>query len=38
MPPGGDRFPANKIETLRQWIAAGALKNSGAKAEVKKPQ
>jgi hypothetical protein len=37
MPPGGDKIAANKLETLRQWIAAGALKNSGAKAEIKKP-
>ncbi|MGO9115530.1 MAG: c-type cytochrome domain-containing protein [Thermoguttaceae bacterium] len=37
MPPGGDKIPANKIEILRQWIAAGALKDSGAKAEIKKP-
>ena len=37
MPPRGEKIPANKIETLRQWIAGGALKDSGAKAEVKKP-
>jgi WD40 repeat protein len=37
MPPGGDKIAANKIETIRQWIAGGALKNSGAKVEVKKP-
>ena len=37
MPPSGDKIPAEKIEILRQWIAGGALKDSGAKAEVKKP-
>lgn len=37
MPPGGDKLPAAKLETLRQWIAAGAIKDSGAKVEVKKP-
>ena len=37
MPPSGDKIPADKLETLRQWIAGGALKDSGAKAEVKKP-
>jgi len=37
MPPGGDKIAANKLETLRQWIAGGALKDAGAKAEVKKP-
>ena len=37
MPPSGDKLPADKLEILRQWIAGGALKNSGAKAEVKKP-
>ena len=37
MPPNGDKIPAAKLETLRQWIAGGALKDSGAKAEVKKP-
>ena len=37
MPPRADKIPADKIETLRQWIAGGALKDSGAKAEVKKP-
>ncbi len=36
MPPGGDKIAANKIETIRQWIAGGALKDSGAKVEVKK--
>ena len=37
MPPRADKLPANKLEILRQWIAGGALKDSGAKAEVKKP-
>ena len=37
MPPKGDKIPADKLEILRQWIAGGALKDSGAKAEVKKP-
>ena len=37
MPPSGDKLPADKLEILRQWIAGGALKDSGAKAEVKKP-
>ena len=37
MPPRGDKIAAAKLETLRQWIAAGALKDSGAKAEIKKP-
>jgi hypothetical protein len=37
MPPGGDKIAANKIETIRQWIAGGALKDAGAKAVIKKP-
>ena len=37
MPPGGGKIPAEKIEILRQWIAGGALKDSGSKAVVKKP-
>ena len=27
MPPGGDKIADAKIETLRQWIAGGALKD-----------
>ena len=37
MPPKVDKLPTAKLEIVRQWIAAGALKDSGAKAEVKKP-
>ncbi len=37
MPPNADKLPAEKLETLRQWIAGGALKNAGAKAEIEKP-
>jgi WD40 repeat protein len=36
MPPSGDKIPADKIEILRKWIAAGALKDSGSKVAVKK--
>lgn len=37
MPPRGEKLPADKLEILRQWIAGGALKDSGARAEIKKP-
>jgi hypothetical protein len=37
MPPNGAKLPAEKLETLRKWIAAGALKDFGSKAAVKKP-
>ena len=37
MPPNGDKIPADKMETLRQWIAAGVLEGFRRKAEVKKP-
>jgi hypothetical protein len=37
MPPGGGKIPADKIDIIRQWIAGGALKDSGSKAVVKKP-
>jgi hypothetical protein len=37
MPPDGNKIPAEKIEIIRQWIAGGALKDSGSRAAVKKP-
>ena len=37
MPPSGDKIPAAKIEILRQWIAGGALRDSGSKVVIKKP-
>lgn len=37
MPPNADKLPPAKLEIIRQWIVGGALKNSGATAEVKKP-
>jgi len=35
MPPKTDKLPAAKLEIIRQWIAAGALRDSGSKAEAK---
>ena len=32
MPPKSNRIAAEKIETIRQWLAGGALENSGSKA------
>ena len=37
MPPNGGKLPAEKIDIIRQWIAGGALKDSGSKAAAKKP-
>lgn len=35
MPPKTDKLPAAKLEIIRQWIAGGALRDSGSKAEAK---
>lgn len=38
MPPKQDKLPAAKLEVIKKWIAGGALKDSGSKAEIaKKP-
>jgi WD40 repeat protein len=34
MPPKSPMIAAENIETIRQWIAAGALENSGSKAKI----
>lgn len=34
MPPKTDKLPAAKLEVIRQWIAMGALRDSGSKAEA----
>jgi hypothetical protein len=34
MPPKAPMIAAESIETIRQWIAAGALENSGSKAKI----
>ncbi len=36
MPPGQDKLPAAKLETIKAWIAAGALENNGSVAKMKK--
>ncbi len=36
MPPNQDRLPDAKLEVIRQWIAGGALKDSGSTAKAKK--
>src|SRR5580704_12510106 len=38
MPPKSAMIPAEKIETIRQWLATGALENSGSKAIAAKPK
>ncbi len=35
MPPKTDKLPAAKLEIIRQWIAGGALRDSGSKVEAK---
>jgi len=37
MPPKTDKLPQAKLAVIKQWILDGALKDSGAKAEVAKP-
>ena len=37
MPPEADKLPAEAIEALRRWIAAGAPERDGAAAPKKKP-
>jgi hypothetical protein len=37
MPPNAEKISDVKVELLRQWILGGLLKDSGSKAEVKKP-
>ncbi len=37
MPPNSGKIADAKIELLRKWISAGALKDSGSKVEAKKP-
>src|SRR5438552_4047979 len=34
MPPKSPMIPAENVETIRQWIAGGALENNGSKAKV----
>jgi hypothetical protein len=34
MPPKSAMIAAEKIETIRQWLAGGALENSGSKANI----
>src|SRR5438105_543892 len=34
MPPKSPMIPADNIETIRQWIAGGALENNGSKAKA----
>jgi hypothetical protein len=36
MPPNQDRLPEAKLEVIRQWIAGGALKDSGSTVKAKK--
>lgn len=38
MPPAMEKLPAAKLELIRQWIAGGALKDSGSKAVQAKPK
>jgi mono/diheme cytochrome c family protein len=38
MPPAMEKMPAAKLELIRQWIAGGALKDSGSKAAQAKPK
>ena len=37
MPPKSDMLPKESLETIRQWIAGGALENSGSKLRVRGP-
>src|SRR5262245_42994924 len=37
MPPMADKLPQAYLETIRLWIAQGALENSGSKATAAKP-
>jgi Planctomycete cytochrome C/WD domain, G-beta repeat len=34
MPPKSPMIPAEKIDTIHQWLAMGALENSGSKAKI----
>lgn len=36
MPPKADKLPAESLKTIRDWIEAGALENSGSVAKIKK--
>ena len=36
MPPMQDKLPAGKLDLIKRWIAGGALKESGSKADVPK--
>ena len=36
MPPNQDKLPAAKLETIKAWIAGGALENNGSVAKIKK--
>ena len=36
MPPMQDKLPAAKLDLIKRWIAGGALKESGSKADVPK--
>lgn len=36
MPPSQDKMPAAKLDLIKQWIAGGALKDSGSKSEPAK--
>lgn len=38
MPQRADKLPAKDIETIKQWIAQGALENSGSVAVAVKPK
>src|SRR5436190_14899994 len=38
MPPKSDMIAKESIETIRAWIASGALESSGSKAPVMKPK
>jgi len=36
MPPGQDKLPAAKLDTVKAWILGGALENNGSVAKIKK--
>src|SRR3954463_3195780 len=38
MPQKADKLPAKDLDTIKQWIAQGALETSGSKAVVPKPK
>lgn len=38
MPPMADKLPPAYLDSIRQWIAQGALENSGSKAIAAKPK